>query len=68
MARQRRSARRIGSITSAGGNGCSLVDGGTRSVRQALIRSLTLAAAALSPVPTRSRTSRSSARSRPLSV
>ena len=68
MARTSRSARRIGSITSAGGNGCSRVDGGTRSARQRLARSRIRAVASPRPRPTRSRTSRSSARSRPFAV
>jgi len=68
MARETRSARRSGSITLAGGNGCSRVDGGTRSSRHWLFSVRSRAAASPRLWQARSLTSRSSARSRPFSV
>jgi len=62
------SACRSGAITSAGGNGFSLVDAGTRSARHWLARSRSLAVASARLRATRSRTSKSSARSLPLAV
>src|ERR1035438_7603088 len=63
-----RAAGRRGSEMLAGGNGCSRVEGGTRSARHRLASSRSRALASPRPRPTRSLTSRSSARSRPRPV